>query len=78
MTAQRIQEVDPPEVHARWSRPRIKKMILTIAMFAAIGLVLAVGLVVLAATLDRTIRIPNDVTAKFGLDVLAVVPDSWR
>ena len=31
-------------------------------------------LVVVSATLDRTIRVPNDITAKFGLDVLAVVP----
>jgi hypothetical protein len=32
--------------------------------------------VIVAATLDRTIRVPGDITAKFDLDVLAVVPDA--
>jgi len=34
--------------------------------------------VVLVAALDRTIRVPNDVEAKFGVDVLAVVPETSR
>lgn len=77
VTAQRLQEVDPPEIPAG-AEPRLKRMALTVIMFAAIGVILGGALVVLAATLDRTIRIPNDVSAKFGLEVLAVVPDSRR
>jgi capsular polysaccharide biosynthesis protein len=32
--------------------------------------------VIASATLDRTVRVPNDITGKFGLDVLAVIPDA--
>ena len=39
---------------------------------------LTLASVVVAATLDRTIRLPNDITGNFGLDVLAVVPDVRR
>jgi capsular polysaccharide biosynthesis protein len=40
--------------------------------------VLSLALVLVTATLDRTIRVPNDITAKYGLDVLAVVPNMRR
>lgn len=74
---QRLRVVDAPEVPLA-AEPRLKRMALTVAMFAAIGFILSGALLVLAATLDRTIRIPNDITAKFGLEVLAVVPDTRR
>lgn len=74
---QRLRVVDAPEVPLA-AEPRLKRMALTIGMFAAIGLILSGALLLLAATLDRTIRIPNDITAKFGLEVLAVVPDTRR
>ena len=47
-------------------------------LFGVLGAMLSLALVVVSATLDRTIRVPNDITAKFGLDVLAVVPETSR
>ena len=49
---------------------------LTVIIFGVLGTLLALASVIAAATLDRTIRVPCDITAKFGLDVLAVVPDA--
>jgi len=74
---QRLQTVDEPETPTA-PQPRLRKAMLTMFLFAAIGALLSLALVVMTATLDRTIRVPNDITAKFGLDVLAVVPDKRR
>jgi uncharacterized protein involved in exopolysaccharide biosynthesis len=71
---QRLQTVDEPEIPTV-PQPRLRKAALTLFLFGAVGALLSLALVVITATLDRTIRVPNDVTAKFGLDVLAVVPD---
>jgi uncharacterized protein involved in exopolysaccharide biosynthesis len=74
---QRLQTVDEPEIPTS-PEPRLRKAALTLFLFGAVGAVLSLALVVMTATLDRTIRVPNDITAKFGLDVLAVVPDKRR
>jgi uncharacterized protein involved in exopolysaccharide biosynthesis len=74
---QRLQTVDEPEIPAA-PQARLRKAALTMFLFAAVGAILSLALVVMTATLDRTIRVPNDITAKFGLDVLAVVPDKRR
>ena len=72
---QRYKVLDPPEVPLA-SEPRLKKATLTLILFGVLGIGLSLASVVVSATLDRTIRLPNDVTGKFGLDVLAVVPDA--
>ncbi len=56
--------------------PRLKKAALTLVIFGVLGLLLTLASVIVSATLDRTIRVPGDITAKFDLDVLAVVPDA--
>jgi uncharacterized protein involved in exopolysaccharide biosynthesis len=74
---QRLQTVDEPEIPTA-PQPRLRKAVFTMFLFGAVGALLSLALVVMTATLDRTIRVPNDVTAKYGLDVLAVVPDKKR
>jgi uncharacterized protein involved in exopolysaccharide biosynthesis len=74
---QRLQTVDEPEIPVA-PQPRLRKAVLTMFLFGAVGAMLSLALVVMTATLDRSIRVPNDITAKFGLDVLAVVPDKHR
>ena len=74
---QRLQTVDEPEIPTA-PEPRLRKAALTLFLFGAVGALLSLALVVITATLDRTIRVPNDITARFGLDVLAVVPDKRR
>ena len=74
---QRLQTVDEPEIPTA-PQPRLRKAVFTMFLFGAVGVLLSLALIVMTATLDRTIRVPNDVTAKFGLDVLAVVPDKKR
>lgn len=74
---QRLTQLDDPEVPGE-PEPRLRKAALTIILFGVLGVMLSLALVIVTATLDRTIRIPNDITARFGLDVLAVVPDTRR
>ena len=72
---QRIRVTDQPELPLA-PEPRLKGAILTLIIFGVLGLLLSLALVIVDATLDRTIRVPSDITGKFGLDVLAVVPDA--
>jgi capsular polysaccharide biosynthesis protein len=73
---QRIQEIDDPGPGIKESV--VRKQGMTLILFGVLGVMLSLALVIVTATLDRTIRIPNDITARFGLDVLAVVPDTKR
>jgi capsular polysaccharide biosynthesis protein len=72
---QRLRVTDQPE-QPEAPEPRLKSALLTLVIFGVLGVLLSVASVIVAATLDRTIRVPGDVTAKFDLDVLAVVPDA--
>jgi uncharacterized protein involved in exopolysaccharide biosynthesis len=72
---QLLRVTDPPEVPLA-PQPRLKKAALTLVVFGVLGVLLSLASVIVAATLDRTIRVPGDITAKFDLDVLAVVPDA--
>jgi capsular polysaccharide biosynthesis protein len=77
IVAQRLQVLDEPQVPVA-PNGRLKQAALTMIVFFFLGLVLSVVSVVIAATLDRTIRVPNDITSRFGVDVLAVVPETGR
>jgi capsular polysaccharide biosynthesis protein len=72
---QLLRVTDPPE-QALAPEPRLKSAVLTLVIFGVLGVLLSLASVLVAATLDRTIRVPGDITAKFDLDVLAVVPDA--
>lgn len=74
---QRIRLLDAPE-EPTFAAGGIKKAALSLIIFGVLGCVLSLISVVVSATLDRTIRVPNDVTSKFGVDVLAVVPETSR
>lgn len=72
---QRIRVTDEAELPLA-PEPRLKAAALTLIIFGVLGLLLSLASVIVDATLDRTIRVPGDITGKFGLDVLAVVPDA--
>jgi hypothetical protein len=72
---QQLRVTDPAEAPLA-AEPRLKKAALTLIIFGVLGLLLTLASVIVSATLDRTIRVPGDITAKFDLDVLAVVPDA--
>jgi uncharacterized protein involved in exopolysaccharide biosynthesis len=72
---QRIRVTDPPELPLA-PEPRLKAALMTLIIFGVLGALLSLASVIVDATLDRTIRVPGDITGKFGLDVLAVVPDA--
>jgi uncharacterized protein involved in exopolysaccharide biosynthesis len=72
---QRLRITDTPQEPTA-PEPRLRKATTTLLIFAVLGLMLSLASVIVAATLDRTIRVPGDITAKFDLDVLAVVPDA--
>jgi uncharacterized protein involved in exopolysaccharide biosynthesis len=72
---QRLRITDAPQ-EPNAPEPRLRKAVMTVVIFGVLGLLLSLASVIVAATLDRTIRVPGDITAKFDLDVLAVVPDA--
>jgi uncharacterized protein involved in exopolysaccharide biosynthesis len=72
---QRLRVTDPPEEPLA-AEPRLRSAVLSLVIFGVLGVLLSLASVIVAATLDRTIRVPGDITAKFDLDVLAVVPDA--
>jgi uncharacterized protein involved in exopolysaccharide biosynthesis len=72
---QQLRVTDPAQA-ALGAEPRLKKAVLTLIIFGVLGLLLTLASVIVSATLDRTIRVPGDITARFDLDVLAVVPDA--
>lgn len=72
---QRLQVLDEPELPLS-AQPRLRKALLTMVLFLVLGILLMLASVIASATLDRTVRVPNDITGKFGLDVLAVIPDA--
>jgi capsular polysaccharide biosynthesis protein len=74
---QRLQVLDEP-APALAPEGRLKNAAITMIVFGVLGIILSIATVVVSATLDRTIRVPNDITSKFGVDVLAVVPDVAR
>jgi capsular polysaccharide biosynthesis protein len=74
---QRLSLIDEPEVPTV-PEPRMRKAAMTAVMFGAFGAVISIAVVALAAALDRTVRVPADITERFRLDVLAVLPASRR
>jgi capsular polysaccharide biosynthesis protein len=56
----------------------LRKAVVTVGVFGVLGVLLAIGVVVLAAMLDRTVRSPGDVSSKFGVEVLASVPSARK
>ena len=73
VSERKLRIVDPPTLPAS-PEPRVRDAAMTVAMFAAMGIILSAGFVLIAAVLDRSIRLPKDVSSRLGLDVLAVVP----
>jgi uncharacterized protein involved in exopolysaccharide biosynthesis len=72
-----LREVDAPTAPTV-PEPRLRQAVMTFAMFTALGLLLSVVFVILAAFLDRTIREPADLPARFNVEVIAAVPRSSR
>jgi capsular polysaccharide biosynthesis protein len=77
VVTRQLRTIDEPQVPT-YAQAGLRQAVMTIGIFGVLGTMLAVGIVVLAAMLDRTIRVPNDVSARFGVEVLAVVPPARR
>ena len=73
---QRLRLVDPPDASFRASR--LKKSIFTVAIFLTLGILLAIGTVVIGTVMDQSFRTVGDVQDRLGLRVLGVVPDAER
>jgi uncharacterized protein involved in exopolysaccharide biosynthesis len=56
----------------------LRKVVMTVATFAALGLLLMVGAVVAASLLDRSLRFAEEVRSSLGVEVLAVIPVERR
>ncbi len=67
-----INLIDEAELPVRPYSPNVKK---TVVMFAAIGILIAGGLLVLKFLLDDTIKTEEDVKKRLGLSVLGMVPN---
>jgi uncharacterized protein involved in exopolysaccharide biosynthesis len=71
----RLSVVDAPEVPA-FRQPKLRGMALTFAMFLVLGLILAVGGVVVATAFDHGLRTTLDIKERLGLRPLAAIPDA--
>jgi len=71
---QRFRVLDEPQT-PKAAEPRLKGMVLEVAMFVVLGAILSVLLLLVLAMFDRSIRTSSDVRRKFGLGVLALVPE---
>jgi capsular polysaccharide biosynthesis protein len=56
----------------------VRDKVMTVGIFFVLGAALSLAFVVLAAVLDRSVRLPSDISSKFGLEVLGVVPSATR
>jgi capsular polysaccharide biosynthesis protein len=72
-----LQTIDEPQTPT-FPQAGLRQAVMTVGIFGFLGLALALAMVVLASMLERTVRIADDVPAKFGVDVLAVVPPARR
>jgi hypothetical protein len=72
---ERLRLVDEPQVPFA-PEPRLKQLVLTIGMFAIVGLMLSCGAVVLGALADRSMHTSDDVESRIGIPVAAVFPDA--
>jgi hypothetical protein len=52
--------------------------IMTVGIFVVLGAALSLAFVVLAAVVDRSVRLPSDISSKYGLEVLGIVPSATR
>lgn len=71
----RITVVDAPQIPVV-PENGLRSAVTGFAVFAAMGVLLTIAAVVVAATLDHTVRFPTDMKDRLGLAVLAVVPES--
>lgn len=66
---------DEPELPTA-PEPRLKKTIMTVAIFVVLGFLLSAGALFLGVVLDRTIRFPFEVEERLGMNLLAEIPES--
>jgi hypothetical protein len=74
---QRLRLVDVPKTSFAPESTR-QAQILKLSMYVTVGLLLSIALVVVGAALDHSLRFPDEVRRRIGLDVLAVVPEARR
>ena len=77
VVTRQLRTVDEPQIPTV-AQTGLRQDVITVVMFGALGVAFALGVLVLRAMLDRTIRTPNDVSSRFGVEVLAVVPPARR
>lgn len=74
---QRLRLIDEPFVPLEPVSSR-RSAIMSFAVFFALGLIVAVGGVVLVTLMDRTVRRPDEVRDRYGVDAIATVPEIRR
>ena len=72
-----LRPVDPPEVPVS-PESGLRKAMMTVAVFTVLGAIMSLVFLFVSAILDRTIRESSDVTDRFGVDVIAVIPAARR
>jgi hypothetical protein len=71
--AQTLSVVDPPTLPLA-PEAGVRVVVLTVGVFAVLGVLLMLGSVVAASLLDRSLRFAEEVRTSLGVEVLAVVP----
>lgn len=71
----RLQLVDAPELPLS-PEGKTKTAVMALAVFMACGALLSLGIVVVGAAVDETVRFPGDAERRLGTEVLAILPDT--
>jgi hypothetical protein len=73
----RLVLVDKPELPTS-RQPKLKRMVLTFAMFLILGTVIAVAAITLSTALDQGVRVLPELRDRLGNRALAAIPDAGR
>jgi capsular polysaccharide biosynthesis protein len=77
VVARQLRVIDEPTLPT-YPTSGLRSMVMTVGIFVVVGSNLSAGILVVRTLLDRSIRSPEDIEARFGVEVLAIVPAARR
>jgi len=77
VVARQLRVIDEPTLPT-YATSGLRATVMTVGLFIFVGGILAAGLLVVRTLLDRSVRSPEDIETRFGVEVLAVVPAARR
>jgi capsular polysaccharide biosynthesis protein len=77
VVARQLRVIDQPTLPTD-ATSGLRSMVMVVGVFFVVGAIISAGLLVARTLLDRSVRSPDDIEQRFGVEVLAVVPAARR